>query len=86
MSRTQPGAVVEIQGPLGKMSYPIPAYMNIQHDEAAQTYTLSVLDKRERKQREMWGVYCRKTICNEQQLTVTRNCARISAEPHYGCK
>ena len=58
MSRTQPGAVVEIQGPLGKMSYPIPAYMTIQHDEAAKTHTLSILDQKERKQREMWGAYC----------------------------
>ncbi|GAB7338115.1 hypothetical protein MBLNU457_4473t1 [Dothideomycetes sp. NU457] len=29
--------------------------MNIQHDEATKTYTLSILDKTERKQREMWG-------------------------------
>lgn len=55
MSRTQTGATVEIEGPLGKMSMPIPAYMNIKTDEAKRAHTLSILDQEDRKQREMWG-------------------------------
>ncbi|KAG9528233.1 hypothetical protein KCU71_g23555, partial [Aureobasidium melanogenum] len=55
VSRTQEGAIVHIEGPLGKLSMPIPAYMNIVSDEAKRTYSLSILDQEERKQREMWG-------------------------------
>ncbi|GAB7349380.1 hypothetical protein MBLNU459_g8505t1 [Dothideomycetes sp. NU459] len=55
ISRTQPGSTVEIEGPLGKMSLSIPAYMNIQTDEAKRAHTLSILDQEDRKQREMWG-------------------------------
>ncbi|KAL1306043.1 hypothetical protein AAFC00_004170 [Neodothiora populina] len=55
VSRDQPGAVVDIEGPLGKMSYPIPAYMTIHTDEAKRSHTLSILDDKERHQREMWG-------------------------------
>ncbi|CAC9892500.1 unnamed protein product [Aureobasidium pullulans] len=56
VSRTQEGATIHIEGPLGKLSMPIPAYMNIVSDEAKRTYSLSILDQEERKQREMWGV------------------------------
>ena len=55
MSRTQQGATVEIEGPLGKMSLSIPAYMAIQADVEKRAYTLSVQDQEVRKQREMWG-------------------------------
>lgn len=55
VSRTQQGATVEIEGPLGKMSLSIPAYMNIETDEVKRTHTLSILDQENRKQREMWG-------------------------------
>lgn len=55
VSRTQEGATIHIEGPLGKLSMPIPAYMNIVSDEAKRTYSLSILDQEERKQREMWG-------------------------------
>lgn len=58
VSRTQTGSTVEIEGPLGKMSLAIPAYMTIHTDEAKRAYTLSVLDQEVRKQREMWGAYC----------------------------
>lgn len=54
-SRTQQGATVEIEGPRGKMSMSIPAYMNIETDEAKRSQTLSILDQENRKQREMWG-------------------------------
>jgi len=55
VSRTQEGATITVEGPLGKLSMPIPAYMNIVSDEAKRTYSLSILDQEERKQREMWG-------------------------------
>lgn len=55
VSRNQEGATVHIEGPLGKLSLPLPAYMNIISDEAKRTYSLSILDQEERKQREMWG-------------------------------
>lgn len=55
ISRTQEGATVHIEGPLGKMSMPIPSYMTINSDDAKRTHTLSILDQEDRKQREMWG-------------------------------
>ncbi|THV92483.1 60S ribosomal protein-like protein L6 [Aureobasidium pullulans] len=63
VSRTQEGATIHIEGPLGKLSMPIPAYMNIVLDEAKRTYSLSILDQEERKQREMWGT-CRAYLQN----------------------
>ncbi|KAJ9620269.1 54S ribosomal protein L6 mitochondrial [Taxawa tesnikishii (nom. ined.)] len=55
VGRTQPGPTVEVEGPKGRMSMSIPAYINIQQDEGKRAYTLSILDEKERKQREMWG-------------------------------
>lgn len=55
ISRTQEGATIHIEGPLGKMTMSIPAYMAINSDEAKRTQTLSILDQEDRKQREMWG-------------------------------
>lgn len=55
ISRTQRGATVEIEGPLGKMSYPIPAYMSVEVNEDARTRTLSIQDAEDRQQRAMWG-------------------------------
>ncbi|SMQ49640.1 unnamed protein product [Zymoseptoria tritici ST99CH_3D7] len=55
MSRTQRGATVEIEGPLGKMSYPIPAYMSVEVNEDARTRTLSIQNAEDRQQRAMWG-------------------------------
>ncbi|KAF1349797.1 60S ribosomal protein-like protein L6 [Delphinella strobiligena] len=55
VSRTQQGATVEVEGPLGKMSMAIPAYMSIETDEAKRSHTLRILDQEDRKQREMWG-------------------------------
>ena len=54
-SRSQVGSVVEVEGPLGKMSCAIPPYMSIETDEAKRSHTLSILDQEDRKQREMWG-------------------------------
>jgi len=55
-SRNQPGSTVEVEGPLGKMQMPIPAYMSIATNEEARTRTLSILDAGDRKQRAMWGM------------------------------
>lgn len=55
VSRNQQGATVEIEGPKGKMSMRIPAYMSLQKDEEKRAYNLSILDQEERQQREMWG-------------------------------
>jgi len=55
-SRNAIGSTVEIEGPLGKMQLPIPAYMNIHANEESRTRTLSILDAEDRKQRQMWGM------------------------------
>ncbi|KAL9135587.1 MAG: hypothetical protein Q9175_003219 [Cornicularia normoerica] len=46
---------VEIIGPLGKMSVQLPHYMSLDHDKETRKASLSILDREERKQREMWG-------------------------------
>ncbi|MCJ1313157.1 hypothetical protein MMC25_006834 [Agyrium rufum] len=47
--------IVEVEGPLGKMSMPVPEYLNLNHDVATRKVTVGVQDTKERKQREMWG-------------------------------
>ncbi|KAK4155711.1 ribosomal protein L6, alpha-beta domain-containing protein [Chaetomidium leptoderma] len=46
---------VSITGPLGNLVLEIPDYVNIDHDLAARKVELSVKDRGERHQREMWG-------------------------------
>ena len=41
--------------PAGKMSVQLPPYMSLEHNKDTRKATLSVLDREERKQREMWG-------------------------------
>lgn len=65
-SRNQPGSTVEVEGPLGKMQMPIPAYMSIQENAEARTRTLSILDAEDRKQRQMWGM-CSEPISLDRQ-------------------
>ncbi|KAK5016948.1 54S ribosomal protein L6 mitochondrial [Cryomyces antarcticus] len=48
-------STVEVEGPLGKMSMPIPPYISITQDAGNRAQTLDVLDAEDRKQREMWG-------------------------------
>ncbi|EMC99716.1 hypothetical protein BAUCODRAFT_101733 [Baudoinia panamericana UAMH 10762] len=55
ISRTQPGSVVNIEGPKGTLSVAIPPYMSVLGDDATGIRTLSILDAEDRKQREMWG-------------------------------
>lgn len=40
----------------GKMTIQIPPYMSLDHDKETRKATLKILDREERKQREMWGV------------------------------
>lgn len=46
---------VEIIGPLGKMSVQLPPYMSLDHDKETRKASLRILDREQRKQREMWG-------------------------------
>ena len=39
----------------GVLNLDIPSYMNLQQDAETRKATLSIPDKEERKQREMWG-------------------------------
>ncbi|CAD6563593.1 MAG: hypothetical protein ASARMPRED_000080 [Alectoria sarmentosa] len=55
ITTTEPPKIVEIVGPLGKMSVQLPPYMSLDHDKDTRKASLSILDREERKQREMWG-------------------------------
>ncbi|KAL2143935.1 hypothetical protein VTI28DRAFT_9765 [Corynascus sepedonium] len=46
---------ITVTGPLGTLDLEIPEYVNINHDAAARRVELSVKDRNERNQREMWG-------------------------------
>ncbi len=39
----------------GKISVKLPSYMNLSQDETTRKATLTISDRKERKQREMWG-------------------------------
>lgn len=56
VGRAQAGSIVQVEGPLGRMSMTIPPYMQIESDEATRSKTLSILDAEDRKQRQMWGM------------------------------
>ncbi|KAF2208820.1 hypothetical protein CERZMDRAFT_114343 [Cercospora zeae-maydis SCOH1-5] len=55
VTRNQPGATVEIEGPLGKTSMTVPHYVRIHSDEGTKTHTVSIADTENRKQKAMWG-------------------------------
>ncbi|KAL8756433.1 MAG: hypothetical protein Q9199_002948 [Rusavskia elegans] len=55
VTRVEPPKTVEIEGPLGKASVQLPPFVSYNIDDAAKKATLSVLDKKSRDQREMWG-------------------------------
>lgn len=42
---------------LGKMSMPVPPFVQIEHDEAGRKAYVTVEDREVKKQREMWGMY-----------------------------
>lgn len=55
ISTTEPPKTVEVTGPLGKMSVRLPTYMSLDLDRETGKASLSILNRKERKQREMWG-------------------------------
>jgi hypothetical protein len=57
ISTVEQGSTVDIEGPRGKMSLHIPAYMSIEGSDEGRTQTVRILDAEERKQREMCGAY-----------------------------
>ncbi|KAI4269881.1 MAG: hypothetical protein LQ337_007024 [Flavoplaca oasis] len=55
VTRIEPPKIVEVEGPLGKASVTLPPFVSYNIDDAAKKATLSILDKKSRDQREMWG-------------------------------
>ncbi|RDW75057.1 putative 60S ribosomal protein L6 [Coleophoma cylindrospora] len=47
--------VVEIEGPLGKMSHPIPPFVTVEHDAATRKALVRIDNREVKTQREMWG-------------------------------
>jgi len=54
-SRIEPPQIIEVEGPLGKMSMAIPTYMTLDQNLDTRKAMLKIPDRKERKQREMWG-------------------------------
>ncbi|KAI7922567.1 54S ribosomal protein L6 [Pyricularia oryzae] len=46
---------VTVEGPLGKQSLEVPAFVNFDHDADSRKTMLSIENKEEKNQREMWG-------------------------------
>ncbi|KAL8911608.1 MAG: hypothetical protein Q9172_007646 [Xanthocarpia lactea] len=55
VTRVHPPKTIEIEGPLGKASVQLPPFVNYSIDDVAKKATLSVIDKKSRDQRELWG-------------------------------
>ncbi|KAK3401944.1 ribosomal protein L6, alpha-beta domain-containing protein [Sordaria brevicollis] len=53
--KQQPKRKVTVQGPLGQLEMDIPEFIKIDHDTQARRATLSVENRDEKQQREMWG-------------------------------
>lgn len=49
------GEITDIR--LGKMSLQLPHYLKFDYDEATRKASFKVEDRKERKQREMWGEF-----------------------------
>ncbi|KAL8940850.1 MAG: hypothetical protein Q9216_002602 [Gyalolechia sp. 2 TL-2023] len=85
ITRIVPPKVIEIQGPLGKAAVELPPFVKYALNDASRKASLSVLDKKSRDQRELWGSFilppplspgsCSINICeggrNAQQTTGT---------------
>ncbi|ORY61386.1 ribosomal protein L6 [Pseudomassariella vexata] len=50
-----PKRTLTISGPLGKLELEIPPYLTINHDETTRKALLSIEDRNQKKQMEMWG-------------------------------
>ena len=48
-------AFITVLSSTGKISLQLPPYMSIDHNETTRKVGLNILNRRERKQREMWG-------------------------------
>ncbi|EXJ95162.1 hypothetical protein A1O1_00281 [Capronia coronata CBS 617.96] len=48
-------SALEVKGPLGQLTVPIPPYLKAEHDEFAGKLNISVNDAAEKHQRSMWG-------------------------------
>ncbi|MCJ1478417.1 hypothetical protein MMC13_007097 [Lambiella insularis] len=55
LSRVEPPKTVEVEGPLGRISFAIPTYMDLDQNLDTRKATLSIPNRAERKHREMWG-------------------------------
>ncbi|KAL8652903.1 MAG: hypothetical protein Q9210_002417 [Variospora velana] len=55
ITRVEPPQIIEIEGPLGKASVQLPPFVSYAINEATRKATLSVLDRKARDQREIWG-------------------------------
>ncbi|KAL8822150.1 MAG: hypothetical protein Q9191_007110 [Dirinaria sp. TL-2023a] len=55
VSRVESPRVLEIEGPLGKLSLEMAPYLTFEHDESTRKASISVQDRNERQQRAMWG-------------------------------
>ncbi|KAL8715792.1 MAG: hypothetical protein Q9220_000459 [cf. Caloplaca sp. 1 TL-2023] len=55
VTRVDPPKTIEINGPLGKLAVKLPPFVAYNINEATKKATLSVLDRKVRDQREMWG-------------------------------
>lgn len=53
--KQQPKRKVTVQGPLGQLEMDIPEFIKIDHDAEARRAVLSVENRDEKHQREMWG-------------------------------
>ncbi|KAL9603798.1 MAG: hypothetical protein Q9219_000907 [cf. Caloplaca sp. 3 TL-2023] len=54
-TRIQRPKTVEVEGPLGKASIQLPPFVSYALNEATRKASLSILDRKDREQREMWG-------------------------------
>lgn len=52
----------------GSLNLEIPEYLNIDHDEQARRVVMSVRDRNEKKQREMWGMAA---LCLHSRSSIT---------------
>lgn len=53
-SNTEGEATADVR--TGRMSVKLPPYMRLEHDTDTRKASLSILDREQRKQREMWGM------------------------------
>ena len=69
----------------GKMSVQLPPYMSLDHDKDTRKASLSILDREERKQREMWGMSAPAMLVMSLIIVpnVTRYYPRISEQSYF---